>query len=732
MSKKSLLTLIISFYAIFAFAENKLSLRTQFMINHHKEILQNKKKSAIKLFSIAQKPNSKATAQVIITLHETCSLPDEICDSLNIDVISDLGSIITTQMPIENISKLAELDEVKSLSTTRRVHLLNDSARFDIGIDQLHNGFNLNNTYKGKDVIVGIVDSGIDYNHINFKDSKGNTRVKQAGKFNTITGLVDTYTTPEKIATLTTDCDEVSHGTHVSGIATGSYTDNNYYGMAPESDILLYGLEDGLYDANIINSIKEIFDYADSVNKPAVVNISLGANSGPHDNSDYFNRSIDELTGEGKIVVFAAGNEGANDLYINSTFKKNSNTQPQLATIVEYDGSTEYYSEVDAWSRGNEPFGIQFFIYDTFENTELLSSGVFYPTSTDYKEFTWKTSKLSNYYTGTIAAFGQLDINNNRYELYAYIEGDMTSYRYKIGIKYYGKQNTEIDCWANPEPTQLTDYDNPDYTKGTPDGSFNSMGCADNAINIGAYSTKKAFHAIDGELYYYPYATKSDIADFSSYGTDINGRNYPDVVAPGYTIISSVNNYDTYTTVENQNTLVNIVSVDGNNRKYHWGDMSGTSMAAPVATGTIALWLQAQPDLTPEKVRSIMTETATNDKFTQKRNSIQWGAGKLNAYDGLVKILQDNNSAINDISTPNDAMLLYPNPSNGNFSIFIQNESTVKVAIYTLNGTMVYSEAINTDNGLANLCLNGILSQGLYLLKVEGKCTSYSTKLVIK
>lgn len=322
MSKKSLLTLIISFYAIFAFAENKLSLRTQFMINHHKEILQNKKKTAIKLFSIAQKPNSKATAQVIITLHETCSLPDEICNSLNIDVISDLGSILTTQMPIENISKLAELDEVKSISTTRRVHLLNDSARFDIGIDQLHNGFNLNNTYKGKDVIVGIVDSGIDYNHINFKDSKGNTRVKQAGKFNTNTGFVDTYTTPEKIATLTTDCDEESHGTHVSGIAAGSYTNNNYYGMAPESDILLYGLEDGLYDANIINSIKEIFDYADSVNKPAVVNISLGANSGPHDNSDYFNRSIDELTGEGKIVVFAAGNEGANDLYINSTFKK--------------------------------------------------------------------------------------------------------------------------------------------------------------------------------------------------------------------------------------------------------------------------------------------------------------------------------------------------------------------------------------------------------------------------
>lgn len=733
MSRKSVFIFIISICSLFTYAENKLSLRTQFMINHHKEFLQTKNTSGIKLMSINQEPDGTSTAQVIISLNNTKNLSSDILKELDVKVKSDFGTVLTANMPIENINKLAELNEVKNISIARQVHLLNDSARFDTGVDKIHIGYNINSAYKGKDVVVGIIDTGIDYNHINFKDENGNTRVKKAGKYNTFTEKIDEYTTTETIATLTTDNTGASHGTHVSGIAVGSYTGNNFYGMAPESDIVLYGLENQLTDANILDGVKAVFDYAESVEKPAVVNISLGVNAGAHDNTDYFNKTIDKLTGEGKIVVFAVGNEGYYNLHINSVFKNTSTTTSQLGTIVEYNG-TNYYSEVDAWSRSDEPFGLQFFIYNKLTKAEVLTSNIFYPTTTAYKSFTWNDTNLSTYFSGTIVAFGQLDSNNNRYELYTYIDGDMTKSNYRIGIKYYGKQNTEIDCWANPAPNQLINLGNTAYTQGSPDGSFNSMGCADNAINIGAYSTKRGFTSINNQYYYYKNATKGDIAYFSSYGTDINGRTYPDVVAPGFTVVSSVNNYDTSTTVTGKSTLASEISIEGDSRNYHWGDMAGTSMATPVATGSIALWLQAKPDLTPTEIRSIMKETATTDKFTQTGNSTQWGAGKLNTYDGLVKILQsnDDNSAITDISIPNDAVLLYQNPSNGNISIFVQNEEILKVTVYTLSGTMIFNEALNTDNGLVNMPLYDILGNGLYVIRIEGAQTSFSKKLIIK
>ena len=733
MLKKQVLTLLILLYTLFSIAENKLSLHTHFLVNHHKELLQSAQTKSIKHLSVNQEPNGTTIAQIIINKDDATSISSDILKKLNININCDLGTILTATIPVENITELAKLNEVKSISIARRVHLLNDSARADIGVDKIHTGYNLNDVYKGKNVVVGIIDTGIDYNHINFKDSNGNTRIKKAGKYNPRTKKVELYTTPSSIASLTTDNSAESHGTHVAGIATGSYTNNNYHGMAPESDIILYGLENELTNVNIINGIKTIFDYADSVNKPAVINISLGINAGAHDKTDEFNRTIEKLTGEGRIVVFAVGNEGEYNLHINSVFNNQDTSKPQLGTIVEYNGTT-YYSEIDAWSRNNEPFGLQFFIYDRSKQTEILTSQIFLPTSTNFEEFKWNNIILSQYFKGTIVAYGQLDPNNKRYQLYTYIDGNVTKSNYRIGIKYYGKPNTEIDCWASPSPNQLVNLGNPNYTQGTPNNSYNSMACADNAIAIGAYSTRRGFYSINNQYYYYTGAINGDIATFSSYGTDIYGRIYPDVVAPGYTVISSVNNYDQSTTVSGKSYLASQVSKFGDDRKYHWGDMAGTSMAAPVATGTIALWLQANPDLTPTEIRTIMKETATTDKFTHSSNSIQWGAGKLNAYDGLVKILQDksDNSAITNIYDTNNSILLYPNPSNGNFTLFAQHEECIKVDIYTLNGTIVFNDVINTDNGLVNMQLNNKLTKGLYIIKVEGTNTSFTTKLIIK
>ncbi|MBR2239567.1 MAG: S8 family serine peptidase, partial [Prevotella sp.] len=72
---------------------------------------------------------------------------------------------------------------------------------------------------------------------------------------------------------------------------------------------------------------------------------------------------------------------------------------------------------------------------------------------------------------------------------------------------------------------------------------------------------------------------------------------------------------------------------------YPYTSMSGTSMACPTAAGIIALWLQADPQLTLADVKDILANSCDNDEFTAK-NPIRWGYGKINAKKGVEYIKQ--------------------------------------------------------------------------------------------
>lgn len=728
MNKRFILYIFLSLsFAIHS--QEKISAYSHHIIDlYNKSKIENaQSRRLLNKLAVIKTESETSKVETLIELNDNAEFPTEYFDKLNISVINSIDNILIVSMPIENISKLTDVDAIKTISIARKIRPLNDKARSVTKVNDVHTGTDLPHPFTGSDVVVGIVDIGIDFNHINFKDENGTSRVKIAAAYDAQKKTTLVYNTPEDIATLTTDSSNDSHGTHVAGIATGSYYGNNFYGMAPESDIILYGLGYDMSTTNILNGVKTVFDYADSVNKPAVVNMSLGTNIGSHDGSDSFNKALDKLTGNGKIILIASGNEGSDNLYIKNVFSETNTTTPQFSTIVNA-ASTTYDCIIDSWSNNAEPIGIQFFIYNSITKSEEISSSIFYPSSGTSRDFTWNSSSLSTYFNGTITAFGMKSSSNNRYEMYSYINGKTTSGRYLIGIKYYGKQNSEVNSWVSGG--EFDNMDNSNYIAGTPDGSYNDLGCGKESITVGAYSSKTFFSTIGGNIYSYN-ATEGDIAYFSSYGTDYTGRNHPDITAPGFTLVSSVNNYDYATTTTNKAYLVNIVSPTNSTRKYHWGDMSGTSMATPVATGTVALWLQANPNLTPSEVKSIMQSTATNDSFTQTGNSIKWGAGKLNAHAGILKVLQS--SAISDISIPDKIVMIYPNPSNGNFTAYIHSdEDNIKFCIYSINGALVYNDRLPLENGIINVNLNNLLTSGIYIVNMQGKNFNHTERLIIK
>lgn len=718
MAKHFGILFITAFLSFTSIANNKFSPHT------NRELIRVKHQATQPTTSNLNKP----TINAFIVINDDEQIVAKKLHDLGITIHSHVGETITATIPVEAIDSLAKLDAVKMIDAAREVYPLTNLAREASFVDNIHKGVELTQAYQGEGVIVGIVDVGIDFNHINFKDEKGNSRVKLAALYNAETAKVETYTNPISIARLTTDNQSQSHGTHVAGIAGGSYTGLDYYGMAPKSDLVLYGLGSDMTDTNIINGVKTIFDYADKVGKPAVVNISLGANTGPHDGSYTFNTAIDELTKEGRIVVFAVGNEGTTPIHIGRYSSSNNTTIPQFATIPEYSGST-YYSVVDAWSLNDSSFGIQFFIYDTETKTELAESEVFWPETSEYKEFTWTNP---TYFTGLFGAYGQLYSSNNRYNLATVLQGSCKSSNYRMGLRYHYKENTSIDCWCDSS-TSLTSQGNDAYTEGDTDDTFNDMGTGNEAITIGAYSTRRSWKAADGNSYYRPDATLNNIAPFSSYGIDINGRSYPDIVAPGLGEISSMNNYDTNLNITYAKYITNKVDTSNSLRSYHFAYLAGTSMAAPVATGIIALWLQANPELTPEQVRNIMKESAVSDVYmTSSENQVQWGAGKLDAKAGLIKALQTDNTAISDIYTSDNSIILFPNPSNGQFTIYAHDETGINISVYGMNGALLYSDNKATNNGIVHVNLNGTIAPGFYIINVAGHNTTHTTRLIIK
>ncbi|MBY6035041.1 S8 family serine peptidase [Fictibacillus nanhaiensis] len=127
------------------------------------------------------------------------------------------------------------------------------------------------------------------------------------------------------------------------------------------------------------------------------------------------------------------------------------------------------------------------------------------------------------------------------------------------------------------------------YTIGSP-------GAADKAITVGAAADL-------GENGFF-------LAEFSSRGYTADNRIKPDIVAPGYNI-----------TAPQANTSTGYVTY------------SGTSMATPFTAGTIALMLDANPNLTPSQIASKLYSTAID--FGTSGKDIDYGNGRLDGYEAI-------------------------------------------------------------------------------------------------
>ena len=245
---KKLLTfivlIILSLLYVHAY-NNKLSINTQNLIRD----INNSNNSHLK--SSGEK-YSKIGAYIII---ENGANPYSL-EEYGVEVNMVIDSIVSARIPLDAIDKITNLDIVKKIDAGGRAKPKMDKAREAIKVDNIISGLELPSAYTGKDVVIGIIDCGIQLDHINFYDKNGKLRIKRFWNQPINTGTPpegfsygSEYKTEEEIVAAGYDEKSETHGNHVTGIAAGSYKDNDFYGIAPECDIVFVSYD--YYDMSI-------------------------------------------------------------------------------------------------------------------------------------------------------------------------------------------------------------------------------------------------------------------------------------------------------------------------------------------------------------------------------------------------------------------------------------------------------------------------------------------------
>ena len=577
-----------------------------------------------------------------------------------IKVNTNFSTLATVLIPIDRLVEFCQASLVDYIDIGSKAQPMMDNAKNLTGANLVHQGVDLPQGYYGKDVVVGIIDQGFDYTHPNFWDSTlTNYRVKRVWEQEYNYGTppqsfgygTELTTQAEILGALYSHIDN-SHGTHVAGIAAGGGTNveslSQYKGVAPESDIVLVATDMSVQ--GIFYGIGYIVDYAQSIGKPCVINMSIGSHIGPHDGTSQFDLICDALRQEipeGVLLVGAAGNEGGSRIHLGKDFSSDSD---MLRTFLTFNGSSAGSGAIDVW--GSSDFTIQIAPYNIEDNEfagqtltiNTSQEGVFNYSigdddfwSTDYCDITVAIQYYQNK-KNILLAIDNTSQDDAEKVLYIRVSANS-------GIVHMWNYNTSQSQAFSTYGFSNCQSGNDFYTCGEIGGSGNSM------ISVGAYTSRTSWTSLYGEYNNTNYDV-NDIAPFSSKGPTPDNRIKPDITAPGAWIVSSVNSYDpTNYSIESSMSINGIVM--GQNQTpelgenaWLYGVMQGTSMAAPVVTGVLALWLEAYPELTITQAKQLLRESAIIDSYTGtidstiSVNNITWGAGKVNAYAGLQLLLQ--------------------------------------------------------------------------------------------
>ena len=508
------------------------------------------------------------------------------------------GTVRTALVSIKGLDRLSERNDVRLISPSVMLKPLNDIAAQRTNLQIYRN----NHSGKGKDVIVGIVDSGIDAGHPAF-----------AGRIlsiwdQTITGVGwgnMRYGTVLTGPTLIVSSDTNGHGTHVAGIAAGD--DAIFGGVAPEADLVC--VKTSFENARVGDGIRYVFALADELERPAVVNLSLGGHHDAHDGSDDLSIVIEEQTGPGRVVVAAAGNEGGDDIHGAVEVPDGQTREILFKVPVASEPRSAPWVRLNGWYGPDDECEIRIRTSagDVTAFQSVITSG--------------QHSRLYSFSNGSVRITTPPTTatpNGDHHFTVDLTPANFTSAvqggTWALVVRNTGSTTARIDVWSIvPEGSRdaafLAPFNSDDMKIGSP-------GSAEHAITVGSFTSRNRWRdstGIDRAVG----LTLDTISDFSSPGPLRNGMRKPDVTAPGAMIASCLSSASSPSA---SNVLSNGFRVN-----------AGTSMACPYITGLVALLLQDDPSLDPVAIKTLFRTNSSIPGINPGTFDPAWGFGLIDA-----------------------------------------------------------------------------------------------------
>ncbi|MDP2176259.1 MAG: S8 family serine peptidase [Bacteroidota bacterium] len=584
-----------------------------------------------------------------------------------------IGDVVTVRVPIQNFRELINCKGLLLIDIGDPLSPFLNQSIINTRTDSVHWGLGgLDRPYTGKGVIIAVIDWGFDYTHPIFYDSTlTRNRIVRAWDQNKLSGPSPSeygfgteYKSFEELQNAKSDTmyhfGNISHGTHVGGIAGGAGAGKKYMGIAPESSLIFISLR---RDAtSLLDAFSYIKDYAESVKMPFVVNMSFGSHLGPHDGSSLENRGIDSMSGPGRIFVGSAGNNGDANFHLKHDFPKNGDT---LKTIVNFTSVPEYFGQtLSMWGSKNSNFAVRFKLIGP--NNLIIHTSSFYNSKdelvlTDVSTFNSNDSLIIR-----ITATKSF-VTNGKPNIRAEVRNTSN---YRVLLEAIS-DSCLLHIWNNVRLTRRYTNWGVALSSAFPKASAgNTMYGLGEPSGVGKSVITVASHLSDRFL---PNGSiqVGNLSGFSSRGPTVDERRKPDISGPGQNVISSVSSFDPSNTTPDDNVVFE-------GKTYPFMSYSGTSMSGPTVAGIVALLLELNPTLSQTQIKEILKLSRRLDSRTGiigDTGSLSWGAGKVNALNAM--LLAKNYPFLTDF--PNSEIIVFPNPSQKEIKIWANDYSECQI-----------------------------------------------------
>ena len=571
-----------------------------------------------------------------------------------VTIRSVIGNVATVLIPIDRLAEVAALPQVLRLETpSRPVPRLNKSVTFTHA-DQLRSGTLAAGWTgsTGKGVIVGVIDSGIDISHGDFLDAAGRTRILRLWNQRSVTGgtpptgadgtpmygaecdasaINAVINTPATAASTCNPDDNDNHGSHVAGIAAGngrgtgnSQAAGRFVGMAPEADLLIANSLDKAVSVNgdpVLDAIAWMTRVAKQLNKPLVINLSLGSYFGSRDGTGSTQSAIDAASGAGVIIVAAAGNEG------NAPIRTEIAPMTQSQTVdvgfsIPASSPARTAEQLEFWSNGDNQYSLQITCPSGAQTAFVLAGNSLPAFDSPGCGQVQITSTAPSSANGDRQYNVSLRNGTN----------PLASGNWTLSIRADTVAATQSLGIISGETAQGATFTGtlPSVTSGI----LTDTASARRAIAVAALNTNYTWNSLAGATdYSFGNGPLGDVGTFSSRGprrvcsanakymdistsTGVRNRNEctlpvmkPEITAPGSYIMS------TLAGAAKAAATTADVEADAMHVAY-----MGTSMATPHVTGAVALLLQTSPSLTPEDAKRLLFTSLQSNQYTQGAN----------------------------------------------------------------------------------------------------------------